>query len=463
MNRRILGIELRRSVAPWAGFLVAGVALGFLYSFSGPWDKSAEDWTEQWTNAAGWVRSLLNILWPLAIGAGALQGLRDHRSGVGELLASTPRPVLHRALKTLGATAIAVTAGYLLVFAVAAVQVVVNDGYFHLAWVPTLLVGVLGLVAGAWLGIGVGRALPSPLTPPLLALASLVGVTVLTLAGDPASSVGGALPARVSLLSPSMGNVRDVFAIVSDRVSAGQAVWLAGLAATGLLLATALTARRRLLSLLPAVVAAAVALAVLPADRAQDYVFDHAAAELVCQGSICVTRMHEAQLHAGAGQAEEALRLLARLPDHPTAVREVLVGEDEGVRPRSSTEVTATFDDLDLAKKEKLTRRLVAGAGTPTCFSYSKMVTHEDYTKSIRETVARSVAASWFVDSYAPPYPEGSDSYPDAAENNTLAKRTYDSLRALPAGEQLARMSALRSVGLSCQGDQLDALTGGAP
>ncbi|MET1072327.1 MAG: hypothetical protein ABWY11_06730, partial [Umezawaea sp.] len=258
MNRRILGIELRRSVAPWAGVLVVVVALGFLYSLSGPWSHGAEVWTEQWTNAAGWGRFLLNVLWPLVVGAGALQGLRDHRSGVGELLSSTPRPVLHRALKTLGATAITVAAGYLLVFVVAAVQVVANEGYFHLGWVPTVLVGVLGVVAGAWLGIGVGRTLPSALTPPLLALASLVGMTFLTLGSEPDALLYGAVPTRVSLLSPAFSGVRDVFAVVSDRVSAGQAVWLVGMAATGLLLATASTARRRLVSLLPVAVGAAV-------------------------------------------------------------------------------------------------------------------------------------------------------------------------------------------------------------
>ena len=83
----ILRIELRRSIAPWAGLAVLVVALGFLFLLSGPWWKAPAAWTSQTTTAALWVRFLLVFLWPIVVGAGAIQGMRDSRSGMVELLA----------------------------------------------------------------------------------------------------------------------------------------------------------------------------------------------------------------------------------------------------------------------------------------------------------------------------------------------------------------------------------------
>ena len=97
MNGRVLRIELRRSVAPWAGIVVLTTALAFLYLVSTAWWRGTTAWTAQWTSLALWTRALLFYLWPLAVGLGALQGLRDHRSTMPELLTTTPRPAWHRA------------------------------------------------------------------------------------------------------------------------------------------------------------------------------------------------------------------------------------------------------------------------------------------------------------------------------------------------------------------------------
>ncbi|HWO63516.1 MAG TPA: hypothetical protein VNO31_26130, partial [Umezawaea sp.] len=168
MNRRILGIELRRSVALWIGAIVMLVALGMFYLFSAPWTKGTVAWTEQLPATSHWVRFMLVFLWPLAIGAGALQGLRDDRSHMTELLTSTSRPALHRVAATGLVIGVVLAVAYLLLVTVGGAQALAGGGYFSLKWLPATLVGVLALVAGAWFGMGVGRAFPSPLVPPLV-------------------------------------------------------------------------------------------------------------------------------------------------------------------------------------------------------------------------------------------------------------------------------------------------------
>ncbi|RDG38901.1 hypothetical protein DVH02_06560, partial [Streptomyces corynorhini] len=209
MNIPILRTELRRSVAPWAGAVVPAVALAFLYLISGPWWHGASQWTVQWTPMALWTRSLLVILWPVAIGLGALQGLRDHRSKITELLTSTPRPARHRAAVLAGMTALTLASGYALLVLVGAVQVFTGPtAYTHLAWLPISLVAALALGAGAALGMGIGRALPSVLTPPMLTVAAFLATNLLRASADfavPQAAVSN----RLALLSPASADARN--------------------------------------------------------------------------------------------------------------------------------------------------------------------------------------------------------------------------------------------------------------
>ena len=446
---RALRFELRRSLAPWAGLLVVVAALALLYSLSAPWWKGPEAWNTQWHSAAQWVRFLLVFLWPLVVGAGAVAGLRDHRAGTGDLFATAARPAWQRGAATAGAFAIYLAVGYLVVFAVGAVQVVWHGGYPHLAWLPITAVGALAVVAGGWLGMGVARTFPSVLTPPLLAGASLIALVFLTISQDRSH----ALPSRVALLSPALGEMRNVYETVAPAASAGQAIWLAGLALTGFGLLVATSARLRALALVPALVGAAVALPVLPAKT---LVPDEAASALVCRGNVCLSRMRESTLDSFASAGSEALRLLAKLPDPPTSVREVIEPHlFEGGIPRTAAVVPVHFngDAFERAKPGDWLTELVAGAGTPTCFGD---VGGEQ--KAIREAAARTAVAAWFTGELKPLVNfrfirEG------AAEP---AKRAFDAIRSLPADQQTARVSAARAVGLSCQGDQLTALTDGA-
>ncbi|WP_405984996.1 hypothetical protein [Streptomyces sp. NBC_00872] len=463
---RILRIELRRSSGLWLSALLLFGSLALLQLFSGgPWAEDAESWTAQWTSAAWWERYLMAFLWPLSVAAGAVQGLRDHRSGMTELIGTTPRPPWQRAARTAGALGLALATAYVLVFLYGGVQVIGNEGYAHLRWLPILAVGALALVAGAWLGMGIARTLPSALTPPALTMASLMAVI---LVHDAVTK--DMFPNRIVLLSPSLAEVHSAFLTVAWRVNAGQTVWLLGLAATGFLLLVAGNRRARLLALLPVVLSAAVAVPLLPASHDRDYVIDKAATALVCEGPVCVTRLHERELAAIAGPegpAEEALRLLAALPDPPSTVRETVPVWPPGVWQPQAPPQPAGFVPVDFearalsgAPKDEVLRGLLAGAGTAPCVVPLRTYPTEeeeqryDETKAVREVAARTVAAAWFLGDLKPLRGTG----PLGAGAGKLAGPAWETLRALPADEQRERIAALRTAALSCEGDLLTVL-----
>lgn len=292
---RLLRTELRRSVAPWAGAVVLAAALAFLTLASGPWATGTTSWTAQWTSMALWTRHMLVFLWPLALGLGALQGLRDHRSRTAELLACTPRPARQRALAQAGLIVLALVTGYGLLLLVGGVRVLTGDTTFTPAgWLPISLVGALALAAGAVLGLGVARVLPSVLTPPALAVGAFLVTSMLrptTDAAIPASAVSN----RISLLSPVTAPVRDTLLTIAAPVHLGQVLWLLGVAATGLALLAG-TPRARLLALAPLLAGGALALAVFPAAPKDTYVVDRAAAAPVCEGPVCVTALRQSRL-----------------------------------------------------------------------------------------------------------------------------------------------------------------------
>ncbi|MFJ8935113.1 hypothetical protein ACIRL0_05270 [Streptomyces sp. NPDC102365] len=461
MNLRVLRTELRRSVAPWAGVVVLVPSLAFLYLVDAAWWRDTTAWTAQWTPMAMWTRSLLYYLWPLAVGLGALQGLRDHRSKMYELLTSTPRPARHRAAVLTGTTALTLTTAFALLVLVGAVQVWGNTGYTHAGWLPISLVGAFFLVAGATLGMGAGRALPSALTPPALAMTAFV-FTVLMHASlgrtETATSSGIPLtePNQVSLLSPTVEEVRDALLTLSASVHLGQTVWLLGMATTGFVLLIASTRAARLIAVTPLLAGGVAALLVLPSDPARMYVVDKAAAEPVCAGPVCVTTTQRARLDGLAGPGKEALRLLhTALGDRaPVSVRENAAVLPWGSTPRWSREsVLFEFDDAMISgvTGEKLTRALIAQAMVPMCVPTG-------WSGTAADPAAQSVAVAWVTGDLEPLAGTGFS----AAEQTAAARPVWQDLKALPQDEQLARISAMRTTALSCEGDPLAALKGGA-
>ncbi|MFJ4091075.1 hypothetical protein ACIPYS_05780 [Kitasatospora sp. NPDC089913] len=454
--RRLLRTELRRSVAPWAGAAVLTAALAFLSLVPGPWASGTTRWTAQWTSMALWTRHLLVFLWPLALGLGALQGLRDHRSRTAELLAGTPRPARQRALAQAGPIVLALVTGYGLLLLVGGVRVLTGDTRFSSAgWLPISLVGALALAAGSVLGMGVARALPSVLTPPVLAVGGFLLTSVLRPTTDAAIPTS-AVPNRLSLLSPVTAPVRDTLLTVAAPVHLGQALWLLGMAVTGLALLAAATRRARLLALAPLLAGCALALAVFPAAPRDTYVVDRAAADLVCDGPVCVTALRQSRLDELAGTGREALRLLRdALGDRaPTTIAEAREPRGLGDPPeRMADSVLLDFDDpvIGDAVDGQLTRALVAQGIAPVCRPRSAVE-----SGTVDDAAAQSVAAAWVFGDLRPL--DGTMHRP--GDQLELAAPVWERFRALPEAEQRRRMLALHEAAVGCTGDPLAALTG---
>ncbi|PWW66737.1 hypothetical protein [Actinokineospora spheciospongiae] len=440
---RVLGIELRRSAAPVLGGLVVVLLLGLLFWLP-PAGKGSTAWTRQWWSMAEWVRYALVFAWPLTVGAGAVQGLRDRRSGVEELFASTPRPRAQRAARTLAALAVALLVAYLVVVVVGGVQVAAKTGHLGLGWVPVALVGLLSLVAAAWLGMGVGRLLPSPLTPPLLAVGAMALMVVAEAAGDEGYPF--------VLLRPSATRPGSVFAHTAGSVSAGQALWFGGMAVAGVLL---FALRRWWSGVLPLLAGAALALPLLPTTSAEATAADPAAAELACADGLCLTRAHERERAALAGPAREALALLSKLPAPPTEVRELpnpVRPEPRGPEPTDT--VWLDLDDLVYFRSTplpatRITELLVEGAGTRECNARD--------SSPHREVVARAVTTAWLTGHLTPLRNYLGEEDP---ELNPLAQQALTTLNARPAADQRAHVEAARQSLAACTGTAWTALTG---
>ncbi|MFI2609105.1 hypothetical protein [Kitasatospora sp. NPDC018619] len=465
MNGRLLRTELRRSAAPWAGLVVLGGSLAVFFLIGGVWWNGTAGWTAQWTSMAMWTRYLLAFWWPLVVGLGAAYGLRESRSRMPELLATTPLPAWRRAALPAGAMGLALASGFGLLVVVGGVQVALGrTTYAPAGWLPVSLVAVLALVAGAVFGLGVARALPSVLTPPALVLAFLA------LTGGPLRMVGdGQVPSsqgpnRLAQLAPAVVEPREMLLTLSGSVHLGQALWFLGLLGTGFALTAAVTRRGRLLALLPVLVGAAVALPVLPAAARDTYVVDRAAAAQVCDGPVCVTRANASRLPELAPRGAEALRVLHEVlgAGAPGSVREDTalraLGEPRGL---SADVVLVDFDERTFARAtgEALTRALIAQGLAPNC--------HGDNDREgggRGDAAAQSIVVSWALrDARLQPLEErGTDAY--ALRTWANADATWEALTALPPAEQRARIAALRTAALSCEaGDPLGILRGEAP
>lgn len=425
----ILRTELRRSVAPVLGIGLLLVSLGLLYGLTGPWGKRTAPWNEQWMGLAQWTRYLMVFLTPLVLGAGAWQGLREQRSRVLELFATTPKTAWRRVLPTAGALAIATTAGYVALLVIGGVQVAGTASYFHLKWLPVAGVMVLALVAITLLGAAIGRLVPSPITPPLLAVAALAMQFVVLQTSWPL------------LLTPAF-NTPDitVFTSVAVPVTLTQVLWFTGIAATGFGLLVAASTRTRVFALLPVVLAAVVT---VPALSSVDSVVvaDPDARALVCDENgprVCVTRAHADYLPAIVGPAREALALLEKLPSPPTSVVEV--PWVAGARPPAGA-APVYFPMGPPTDPENLRMNLLSGDEALECWTTS----WEDW---IRIGTARTIVASWFTGELAP-VPRAKDVW---AEQQEEIQQSWQALMALPPAAQAAKVAELHETVQYCNG-----------
>lgn len=460
MNGRVLRIELLRSVAPWTAALalLVGPAALLLTGYE----------TAQWTSVGSGPQAILEYLCPIALGAGAWQGRREHRTKMDELLATTPRPGWQRVLPPSAALAIALLLGYLAVLVIAVVGVVGNASYQHLGWVPTVLVGMIALLAAGLLGQGIGRLVPSVLTAPVLVIGSLTGLAaargVFELADD---VTGWSFAEATKLLVPNVPRPYDHFVTVAGLVNLGQAIWFVALAATGFAWTFAATRRARWRAVLPTVLSLVVVLPIMPQGEAAVFSHDAAATEQVCTPDlprVCVTRVHAAALADLTAPGREALKLLATLPDPPTSVAEdwhdPYSNSQAPVKPQPPGVllIHLAISDLDARSrvtvgKEELLAQFLEGAGTTGCARIHNNPTQQELQAYRRENLARALAAQLL----SPTPPRVEPGY--AGDENY--QQAWQVVKALPREEQRRRVGALRTAALSCHGDLMTILTTG--
>ncbi|MFE7491190.1 hypothetical protein [Kitasatospora sp. NPDC057541] len=463
MNARVLRTELRRSAAAWPGITVLAGSLAVFLLIDGIWWNGTAGWTAQWTTMAMWTRYLLAFWLPLVVGTGAVYGLRESRSRMTELLVTTPLPAWRRAALPAAATALATAAGFGLLVLVGGVQVALGPtDYAPPGWLPISLVALLALVAGAVFGMGVARTLPHVLTPPAL----MVGVLALTNLLRPRTEdlvPSGSAPNRLTLLSPVVPDPREMLLTLSGPVHLGQTLWLLGLLGTGFALLSATTRRARLLAVVPALAGAALALPVLPAEARDSYVVDKAAAALICEGPVCVTRANRDRLDELAARGTEALSVLRGLLGDraPHTVR-----EDNGlralgdVRELSDDVVLVDFDErlFTDAEGEALTRALISQGLAPSCHA-----NNDREGAGSSDVAVQSIAVSWALHDpqLRPLVAKGTGAY----EQRTWADAdtAWQKLTAAPPDEQRSRIGELRAHAFSCApGDPLLLLQGKA-
>jgi hypothetical protein len=442
MSIRILGTELRRSSAVVIGTLIAALGVAGLWSLV--MSRQGELWDTQWTMLAAFQRIMLVLLWPLALGGGAWQARRDRRSGMEELLGTTPLPAWRRTLPTAVALALCLILGYLVTLAAGAARVAGRTDYLPGDWLPITAVGALALVAAGWLGMGVGRLMPSAYTPPVLVVA---GFLLLLL---PVQLSKSSEPGAASLLAPNLTNNFDEFTTIAGSVSLAQSLWFTGLAGSGLLLFMVARRRTAVVAPLPAVLGLVLAMPLLGAAPAAGLQRDEGATAEVCTHdggpTVCVTKAHERGLSELAGPARRALELMGKLPDAPTSVHEV-TGDRPG--PQPAREVWLHADTYVSGRgwaadgEDALVAQILAGAGTRPCepVAYG----------------ARAVVGAWLYGRYPAP-----GLAPVLGEEAAERDAAWRQLKALPAQEQVRRIAAVRDAERGCRGDLDQVLTEGA-
>jgi hypothetical protein len=285
--------------------------------------------------------------------------------------------------------------------------------------------------------------LPHPLVVPV---ALVVTFTVASTAYQlqDAQSPDTEIP-RPALLLPVLDPPSSDLVTTSTSVDLGQIVWFAGLGVTALLLLVARSWRGRLVALAGAGLTMALAVSILPSKLSDVLVTDSIAGRLVCDGPVCVSRVHEASLPAAAAVGKDVLKKLSVLPDPPTEVREdTSAMAFVTAPPRSGGVVHLNSHDHPSAlsmSPEQLRRELLAGAGVSPCTAPN--------TVNSQEIAVRYLTAAYFTGELAQlasqPHIWGSSHMRSALEEDWRA------FRGRSAQEQLNRVAKARQMLLTCQ------------
>lgn len=433
-----LRIELRRSTALWAGllFLVAGTGMLWLTSATGT------EWRGNSTSAVLELRTPLAYVWALMVGLAVLQGMRDSRTRVTELFATTPRPARVRLGVLASAVAGVVSVAAVLLCAGVVALVAGGGGFISFGFVPLMATVVLAMASSVLLGLAIGRLLPHPLTVPVALVATFLAAAAAGPALEPRSPDDEV--SRLALLTPAFNPPSSDLVTTSASVDLGQIVWFTGLAVTAFLLLVARTRLGRLAALVPVALAFALAVSILPAKFSDVLVTDSSASKPVCDGQVCLSRVHENQLPAVAAVGKEVLAKLAVLPDPPTEVREDTSAMAHLTAPQRNAKIvyltTQGTSGLLTMPPGHLRLELLAGAGVATCATPNMI--------RVSESVVRHLTAGYFNGGLAE---LASD--PHLWRNERLRsdlETAWQALRSHSAQEQLNRVAKARQMLLAC-------------
>jgi hypothetical protein len=217
---RVLRLEIRRSVVPWAIPLIAALFLFDVY-------RTAAGYPPMWNVRASVItKDMITDYSIFAAGLGAWVGSREGRRKTGDLLTTTVRPAWARQ-----ATALTGTLFWLVLTFLAGVAVIYVQTAIQATWggppLWPVAVGVAGVVTACVIGFTAGVLVPGRFTAPLVA----VGVVVLNLAGFHAG-LNVSRSDTTGLLSPATASPPvdyGVFYHVPPDVAIAQLMFMGGL------------------------------------------------------------------------------------------------------------------------------------------------------------------------------------------------------------------------------------------
>jgi hypothetical protein len=218
---RVLRLEIRRSVVPWAIPLIA--ALFFFDSF-----RTAAGFAPVWTVRSSVITSnMITDFGPFAAGLAAWGASREGRRHIGDLLATTVRPAWARQAAALGGTLF-----WLLLTFLIGVAALYIDTARQATWggppVWPVVVGLVEVTTFAVIGFAVGALFPGRFAAPLAA----IGTFVLAYVGFHAALGVKPLTGTYALLSPAtavpLGDA-GVFYHVAPDVSIVQVMFMGGI------------------------------------------------------------------------------------------------------------------------------------------------------------------------------------------------------------------------------------------
>jgi hypothetical protein len=189
-----------------------------------------------WLHNSTQIGETLLVVAPLTGAVAAWAAGRDHRRGLGDLLAATPRPFAGRVLASWGGTTIWGVLAYCVVGVFVAVITLQADGWGSPPAAP-IIIGLLAIVTASAAGFAAGTLVPSRLTPPLFPIVAFLAMAA---GANPGMSLSGLSPWTI-LNDQLVQNPNDVFYAPKSFHLLPMTLWLIGL--TGIALAVVVIVR----------------------------------------------------------------------------------------------------------------------------------------------------------------------------------------------------------------------------